>query len=144
MTRTILRVFAGLWGTALLVGVAAAADYETNVNTIIARRDKTIIGQSVEVPKNPTVIFSTSTFAPGARTPEHKHPWPHYVCIQEGTLTIVGTEVGKTLDFHKGQCFLEMLDKWHYGINKGTVPVVTLVVDQVPAGVEKNSVTKTP
>lgn len=121
---------------------AFAADYQTNINTIIAKLDKTIIGQHIEVPKNPTVIFSTSTFAPGARTVEHKHPWPHYVCIQEGTLTIVGTEVGKDFDIKKGTCFLEMLDKWHYGINKGTGPVVTLVVDQVPAGIEKNSVSK--
>jgi quercetin dioxygenase-like cupin family protein len=122
---------------------ATAADYQTNVNTIIARADKTIIGQSIEVPKNPTVIFSTSTFAPGARTPEHKHPWPHYVCIEQGTLTIVGTEIGgKEFPMAKGACFLEMLDKWHYGINKGSVPVVTRVVDQVPAGVEKNTVVK--
>lgn len=137
-----MRIVTALVGFAYLTGSARAADYQTNVNTIIAKLDKTIIGQRVEVPKNPTVIFSTSTFAPGARTVEHKHPWPHYVCIQEGTLTIVGTEVGKDFPMSKGSCFLEMLDKWHYGINKGTVPVVTLVVDQVPAGIAKNSVTK--
>ncbi len=124
---------------AVLLSVPALAA-QTNVNTIIARLDKTIIGQKIVVPKNPTVIFSTSTFAPGARTGVHKHPWPHYVCIEEGTLTIVGTEVGKDFDIGKGTCFLEMQGKWHYGINKGSVPVVTLVVDQVPAGVEKNSV----
>ena len=128
-----------------LAGAAWAADaYQTNVNTIIGRFDKTIIGQPIAVPKNPTVIFSTSTFAPGARTPEHKHPYPHYVCIQSGTLTIVGTEVGKEFAIKAGTCFVEMLDKWHYGINKGTVPAVTMVVDQVPAGVEKNSVVKPP
>ncbi len=137
-----MRIAAALSGLACLMAPAFAADYQSNVNTIIAKLDKTIIGQHIEVPKNPTVIFSTSTFAPGARTVEHKHPWPHYVCIQEGTLTIVGTEVGKDFDIKKGTCFLEMLDKWHYGINKGAVPVVTLVVDQVPAGVEKNSVSK--
>jgi len=122
-------------------GSAAAADYQTNINTIIARHDKTLIGQTIAVPKNPAIIFSTSTFAPGARTPEHKHPWPHYICVQQGVLTIVGTEVGKEFPLSKG-CYIEMLDKWHYGINKGTVPVVTLVVDQVPGGVEKNNVPK--
>lgn len=137
-----MRSLPALCLLAATVAPALAADYQTNVNTVIARADKTIIGQSVVVPKNPTVIFSSSTFAPGARTPEHKHPWPHYVCIQQGTLTIVGTEVGKDYAFSKGQCFLEMLDKWHYGINKGSVPVVTLVVDQVPAGTAKNSVPK--
>lgn len=137
-----MRFQAALLGLACVTAPVFAADYRTNVNTIIAKLDKTIIGQKIEVPKHPTVIFSTSTFAPGARTVEHKHPWPHYVCIQEGTLTIVGTEVGKDFDIKKGSCFLEMLDKWHYGINKGAVPVVTLVVDQVPAGIAKNSVSK--
>lgn len=127
-----------------LVSLAAAAAAEPamqqNVNTILARKDTTIIGQKIEVPKNPTVIFSTSTFAPGARTPVHKHLYPHYVCIEAGTLTIVGTETGKDYPMSAGSCFLEMLDKWHYGINKGTVPVKTMVVDQVPAGVTVNRV----
>ncbi len=125
----------------VLAAPALAADYQTNVNTIIARHDKTIIGQNVDVPKNPTVVFSTSTFAPGARTPEHKHPWPHYICVQEGVLTIVGTEVGQEFPLAKG-CYVEMIGKWHYGINKGSVPVVALVIDQVPPGVEKNNLPK--
>ena len=124
-----------------LMSAASTADgYQTNVNTVIGRHDKTIIGQAIVVPPNPNVVFSTSTFAPGARTPVHKHLYPHYVCIKSGTLTIVGTEVGKEFAFAAGSCFVEMLDKWHYGINKGKVPVVTLVVDQVPAGVSVNSV----
>ena len=139
-----MRLPAAVFATLVMAAAASGADYQTNVNTIIARHDKPIAGQSVTVPKDPVVIFSTSTFAPGARTPVHKHPFPHYVCIQQGTLTIVGTEVGKDFSFSKGECFLEMIDKWHYGINKAAVPVVTLVIDQVPAGVDKNSVTKTP
>jgi quercetin dioxygenase-like cupin family protein len=132
MTRTLAVL--------LLAGTAMAADYPQNVNTILARTDTTIIGQKVNPPKNPTVIFSTSTFAPGARTPVHKHLYPHYVCIEAGTLTIVGTETGKEYAMTAGSCFLEMLDKMHYGINKGTVPVKTMVVDQVPAGVKANRV----
>jgi quercetin dioxygenase-like cupin family protein len=139
------KILAALCAIGSLAGAAWAADtYQTNVNTIIGRFDKTVIGQPIVVPKNPTVVFSTSTFAPGARTPEHKHPYPHYVCIQSGTLTIVGTEVGKEFSIKAGSCFVEMVDKWHYGINKGAVPAVTLVADQVPTGVEKNNVVKPP
>ena len=122
----------------------AGLPYQTNVNTLIARTDTTVIGQKVEAPKNPTVIFSTSTFAPGARTPVHKHPYPHYVCIEAGTLTIVREDTGKEFSVKSGSCFVEMIDKFHYGINKGTVPVKTLVVDQVPTGVQTNSVMKDP
>jgi quercetin dioxygenase-like cupin family protein len=139
MTRlfAVLCFIAGVSTAAL-----AALPYETNVNTLIAKTDTTIIGQKIVVPKHPMVIVSSSTFAPGARTPVHKHIYPHYVYIQEGTLTIVSTETGKSFDMKPGTFFLEMLDKWHYGINKGTVPVKTLVVDQVPASVQTNRVLK--
>lgn len=141
MTRNLTAI--GVAGMVCLSAAALAApSYETNVNTVIAKTDTTIIGQKIEVPKNPMVIFSSSTFAPGARTPVHKHLYPHYVCIEAGTLTIVSSETGKEYPMASGACFLEMLDKWHYGINKGTVPVKTMVVDQVPAGVKENRVLK--
>jgi quercetin dioxygenase-like cupin family protein len=128
----------------LMTAASAALPYPTNVNTLIARTDTTIISQKIVVPKNPTVIFSTSTFAPGARTPVHKHPYPHYVCIEAGTLTVVRPETGTEFLVKSGSCFVEMIDKFHYGINKGAVPVRTLVVDQVPAGVQANSMLKDP
>jgi quercetin dioxygenase-like cupin family protein len=140
MMRFLLALCFACFSTAAF----AALPYQTNVNTPIARSDTTIIGQKIEVPKNPTVICSSSVFAPGARTPIHKHPYPHYVYIQEGTLTIVKTDTGRSYDMKAGTFFLEMVDAWHYGINKGSVPVRTLVVDQVPAGVQANSVLKDP
>lgn len=130
--------------TCFSTAALAALPYPTNVNTLIARTDTTLIGQKIEVPKNPTVIVSSSTFAPGARTPEHKHLYPHYVYIMDGTLTIVNTETGKSYDEKAGTFFLEMLNTWHYGINKGAAPVHTIVIDQVPAGVKANHVLKDP
>ena len=138
------RLLVALGFVCFSTAVLAAPAYQTNVSTPIARSDTTIIGQKNDVPKNPTVIFSSSVFAPGARTPVHKHPYPHYVYILEGTLTIVKTDSGKSYDMKPGTFFLEMVDAWHYGINKGTVPVRTLVVDQVPAGVQANSVLQDP
>jgi quercetin dioxygenase-like cupin family protein len=140
MMRFLLALCIACFSTAAL----AALPDPTYVNTPIARSDTTIIGQKIEVPKNPTVIFSSSVFAPGARTPVHKHLYPHYVYVQEGTLTIVKTDSGKSYDMKPGTFFLEMVDAWHYGINKGTMPVRTLVVDQVPAGVQANRVLTDP
>ena len=140
MMRFLLALCFACFSTAAL----AAPSYQTNVNTPISRSDTTIIGQKIEVPKNPTVIFSSSVFAPGARTPVHKHPYPHYVCIEQGTLTVVREETGKEFSVKSGSCFVEMIDKFHYGINKGTVPVRALVIDQVPEGVQVNSVPKDP
>jgi quercetin dioxygenase-like cupin family protein len=138
MMRFLLALCIACFSTAAL----AALPDPTNVNTPIARSDTTIIGQKNEVPKNPTVIFYSSVFAPGARTQVHKHPYSHYVYVEEGTLTIVQTDTGKSFDLKAGTFFLEMMDAWHYGINKGTVPVRLLVVDQVPAGVQDNRVLK--
>ena len=141
------RIFKALcFASAACFSTAAftALPYPTNVNTLIARSDTTIIGQKIEVPKNPAVIVSSSTFAPGAKTPVHKHLYPHYVYVQDGTLTIVRTETGEKFEMKPGTFFLEMIGAWHYGINNGKVPVHTLVIDQVPADVRTNHVLKDP
>jgi quercetin dioxygenase-like cupin family protein len=118
----------------------AARSAETNVNTPIARETTTIIGQKVSPPTNATIIASTSIFPPGARTPVHKHLYPHYVFVTEGTLTITNVETGRSYQVTAGHFLVEMLDTWHYGHNDGAVPVRTYVVDQVPAGVKENRV----
>jgi len=41
-------------------------------------------------------------------------------------------------------CSSDLQDTWHYGINKGTVPVKLLVIDQVPAGVPNNTRPRAP
>ena len=122
---------------AAIAAPAAAADY---VTTPIARADKTIIGQSVSPPPNAVIIASTSVFAPGAKTPVHKHLYPHYVFVTEGTLTITNVETGRSYQVPAGHFLVEMLNTWHYGHNDGTVPVRTYVVDQVPPGVASNRV----
>ena len=138
MTRLLPAICFAYFSAAAL----AAPSYPTNVTTPIARTDNTIIGQKNEVPKNPTVMFYSTEFVPGARTPIHKHPYPHYAYVESGTLTIVQTDTGKSFDIKAGTFFLEMVDAWHYGINKGSVPVRVLVTDLVPMGVQTNTVLK--
>ena len=121
---------------------AAALTPQTPVTTPIVKTDTTIIGQKIEVPKNPTLVATSLVFAPGARTPVHKHLYPHYAYVEEGTLTIVNTQTGKSYDVKAGSFFAEMIDTWHYGINKGAVPVRLLVIDQLPTGVKANTVLK--
>ena len=125
--------------------VALAAPVPPAIDSaIIARTNTTIIGQKNEVPKNPTVVVTSMVFAPGARTVEHKHLYPHYALVQDGTLTIVNTQSGKSFEVKSGTFFLEMIDTWHYGINKGAVPVRLLITDLIPEGVKANSVLKDP
>jgi quercetin dioxygenase-like cupin family protein len=102
--------------------------------------DKTVIGQPIEAPAHPTVIATIVTFQPGDKTDAHKHLYPHYGYMLEGTLTIVNTQTGKSFELKPGAFLVEMIDTWHYGENRGTVPVKMLIVDTVPAGVKINVV----
>jgi quercetin dioxygenase-like cupin family protein len=131
-------------GTVLALCVARAADAPKVVVTPVARTNTTIIGQPIVVPNHPDVIVSLATFPPGARIAEHQHPHSHFVYVLEGVLTVVNTDANKTFEVKAGDFVAEMQDTWHYGINKGAVPVKLLVIDQVPAGAPNNTRPKTP
>ena len=119
---------------------AAPALAGTPVTAHIMTTDKTVIGQPNDMPLHPTVIATMITFKPGDKTAVHKHPFPHYGYVLQGTLTIVNTETGKSFQVKTGEFLVEMVNTFHYGENRGTVPVKILIVDQVPEGVTTNSV----
>ena len=82
---------------ALCLAILPAATFAASpvpVSTAVTSVDTTIIGQKIEVPRDPTVIVSTIVFGPGAKTPIHKHLYPHYAYVLEGTLTITNGETG--------------------------------------------------
>jgi quercetin dioxygenase-like cupin family protein len=99
-------------------------------------------GQTLDVPAHPTVIVSQTTMAPGARTPTHKHPYPRYVYVIEGTLTVVDEATGQTFEVKQGGFLTEMIDTWHHGENRGKSPVRLIAIDQVPEGTATNTVAK--
>ena len=141
MTRiSAALILAGL----VCVSTAAAAPHPAPISAPIASVDTTVIGQKIAIPRDPTVMVSSIVFAPGARTPVHKHLYPHYAYVLEGTLTITNVQTGKTFDVKAGQFLAEMQDTWHYGENRGKTPVRLLVVDHVPKGVKTNSVPMDP
>jgi len=121
---------------------ARAADTSGVVSSPIAQTRTTNIGQPIDVPQHPTVIVSQTTIAPGARIRTHKHPWPHYVYVLDGTLTVVDETNGKTFAIKSGGFFAEMTDRWHHGENRGTTPVRLVAIDQVPEGTTRNMVMK--
>jgi quercetin dioxygenase-like cupin family protein len=131
-------------GAVLALGLAHAADRPEVHVTPVVRTNTTVTGQPIVVPDRPDVIVSIATFPPGARIAEHQHPYPHYVYVVEGVLTVVNTDAKKTFEVKAGDFVAEMQDTWHYGINKGAVPVKLLVIDQVPAGAANNVRPRTP
>jgi quercetin dioxygenase-like cupin family protein len=139
-----MRALAAVAFLLVVPGIAHAADAPAVQIAPVARTNITITGQPIVVPDRPDVIVSVGTFPPGARLPEHRHPYPHYVYVLEGVLTVVNTETHKTAEFKAGEFFVEMQNTWHYGSNDGAGPVKLLVIDQVPAGTPNNLVAKQP
>ena len=134
-----------VWLACTFAAIAApvsAADATGVVSTPIVQTRTTNTGQPIDVPAHPTVIVSQTTLAPGARIRSHKHPYPHYVYVVEGTLTVVDETTGKTFQIKPGGFFAEMTDRWHHGENRGTTMVRLVAIDQVPQGVSRNMVMK--
>ncbi len=131
-------------GALLVAGYATAviADAPKVAVQKIFSSTTTAAGQTLDVPKHPELDVFIATFPSGARLPEHKHPFPHYAYVLEGTLTVVNTQTGKSFDVKQGEFLAEMQDTWHYGINKRAEPVKLLVIDQVPVGTKTNTVVK--
>ena len=132
-------IWVGAW-LALSAAAQAAAGQNGPISAQIARTHTTITGQQIAVPANPDVVVSMTTFPPGAKIAEHRHPYPHLVYVMEGVLTVTNTETGKTFEAGKGEFVAEMQNTWHYGENKGAVPVRLFVIDEVPRGTKTNIV----
>lgn len=92
-------------------------------------------GQPIVLPqKDAQVIVSTYEIPPGAVLPKHKHPFPRYGYVLAGTIEVTNTDTGKTETFKAGDFIVEAVDQWHFGANKGEVPVKLLVIDMVEKG----------
>jgi quercetin dioxygenase-like cupin family protein len=95
----------------------------------------TASGQPIVLPQgNIQVVTSTYEIAPGAKLPEHKHPYPRYGYLLSGELRITNTETGKSEDYKPGDFIVESLGQWHKAENIGTEPIKLLVIDQIEAG----------
>lgn len=139
-----MKWVAALAGIVLALTIAHAADAPKVQVAPVTRTNKTVTGQPIVVPDHPDVIVSIATFPPGARIAEHQHPHPHYVYVLEGVLTVVNTDANTTFEVKAGEFVAEMQNTWHYGINKGAVPVKLLVIDQVPRGAAGNVLPRKP
>ena len=125
---------------ALGAATAIAADAPKITVKKVIETDKTVIGQPIVMPKNPTVVATVMTIAQGARLPVHKHLYPHYAYMLAGVLTATNVQTGNSFDIKAGNFLVEMNDTWHYGQNNGKVPVKLLIIDHLPKGVTSNVV----
>jgi quercetin dioxygenase-like cupin family protein len=72
--------------------------------------------------KNPEITILRYEIPPGIRLPMHKHPVINAGVVLEGKLTVISKD-GKRLILNSGDSIVELVNKWHYGVNQGSVPV---------------------
>jgi quercetin dioxygenase-like cupin family protein len=115
----------------ILVFVQAAASL-TEQDAIVSdvmKGSRTIAGQTIEYPKtNKAEINSVRVdIPPGRESGRHMHPFPTYVHVLEGMLT-VEFEDGSRQSFKAGSGFLEGVNTWLNVKNLEETPLRYLTV----------------
>ncbi|WP_062306784.1 cupin domain-containing protein [Polynucleobacter sinensis] len=72
--------------------------------------------------KNPEISILAYEIPSGMKLPMHKHPVINAGVMLQGRLTVIAKD-GKQLILNSGDSIVELVNKWHYGINQGDIPV---------------------
>lgn len=112
---------------AALVATPATAQVKFAATPIL--QSGTAGGARIAYPKTDSaeVTALVLNIGPGGETGRHMHPHPTFVYILEGAID-VEMDGGMTHSYKAGDSFLEVLNTWHNGKNKGTTPAKVLVV----------------
>ena len=110
------------------LGAVHAAGPYSKVQSVLTS-STTVLGEKLLLPDgSPLNITSTIvTIDPGEETAWHKHGVPLYIYILSGEVTVDYGDQG-THTFGPGGSFMEAMDHWHRGTNRGSVPVRILTV----------------
>jgi len=86
-------------------------------------------GKSIAYPKTDSaeVTALMLDIGLGGETGRHMHPYPTFVYVLEGAID-VEMAGGVVHGYKAGDSFLEVVNTWHNGKNKGTTPAKVLVV----------------
>lgn len=100
-----------------------------NVESVtLVKSDKSWDGSAMPAyPKEaPEISVLKITIPPHTELPLHKHPIINAGYMVKGSLKVV-TDENKTLHLKAGEALVEVVDKWHYGVNEGDEPVEIVV-----------------
>jgi len=74
----------------------------------------------------PEITILRIKVPPGVQLPLHRHPVVNAGVLLSGELTVTA-EDDKVLHLKAGDSIVELVNKWHYGKNEGTVPAEIFV-----------------
>lgn len=113
---------------ALLPSLASADGPYQKVQPVLTTSRTVLDEKLLLTDGSPLDVTSTIvTIDPGEETAWHKHGVPLFVYILSGTVTVDYGDKG-TRSFGPGGSFMEAMDHWHRGTNRGTEPVRILAV----------------
>jgi quercetin dioxygenase-like cupin family protein len=101
---------------------------ENVVSQILAKSASSWDGSVLpSYPKSaPEISIVKITIPPHTKLPMHQHPVINAGYMIAGALTVV-TEEPKTLHLKAGDALIEVVNRWHYGINEGDEPAQIVV-----------------
>ena len=104
--------------TFLTSGVRAHEAYDIQTN-VLAKTGISWDGRDLpEYPEGkPEITILRIKIPPKTKLPFHTHPVINAGVLLKGRLTVV-TENNETLQLNPGDSIIEVVDKWHYGINE--------------------------
>lgn len=113
---------------ALLTPVRADENHPGVVTELVVRSGNDWTGSPLPpyLSSAPEVAVMRFTIPPQTALPIHKHPAINAAYVIDGELTVI-QEGGVQRIFKKGEVVIEMVEKWHHGINQGSVPVELVV-----------------
>lgn len=118
-----------------LVGTGRAQEAEGIQAAVLAKATTSWDGTVLPgYPKGqPEVTILRIKIPPKVKLPLHEHPVINAGVLLRGALTVVTTD-HRTLHLKAGDAIVEVVDKWHYGINEGDVPAEIVVFYAGAAG----------
>jgi len=114
------KLFLGICLTLLLSSNVWAQDANSVRVDVLARTSSSWDGGTLPGYEKgkPEITILRIKIPQGMQLPLHKHPVINAGVLLKGELTVV-TEDNKTLHLKAGDSIVEVVNKWHYGINKG-------------------------
>jgi quercetin dioxygenase-like cupin family protein len=106
---------------------------------VLVKSVKSWDGSELEAyaPGKPQISILKITIAPNTSLPMHQHPFINAGLLLKGELTVV-TQEGETLYMKTGDTIIEVVDKWHHGMNESEEPAEIVVFY---AGIEGQPIT---
>ena len=121
--RELLAIFVA---AILAAPLAAQVDFSS---TPILQSNVTNAGGRITYPATDTAEVTALRvgIGPGGETGRHMHLYPAFVYVLEGAIE-VEIEGGGSHSYKAGDSFVEAINAWHNGKNRGSTPAKLLVV----------------